>query len=70
MIDRRRVIDGQQRLTTLQLFIDAAHDVAFEYENDSSKLFAKLTDNDPDLVQGVSDRYKVWPTNLTRMPSG
>jgi uncharacterized protein with ParB-like and HNH nuclease domain len=64
MIDRRHVIDGQQRLATLQLFIDAAHDVAVDYQNDSARLFAKLTDNDPDLVQSMSDRYKVWPTNL------
>lgn len=64
MVDVRSVIDGQQRLTTLQLFLDAAHDVAIEFSDESAKLFAKLTENDPDLVRSVSDRYKVWPTTL------
>lgn len=67
MIEQRTVIDGQQRLTTLQLFLDAAHDVAAEYEDESAKLFAKLTDNDPDLVRGRIDRYKVWPTNIDQL---
>jgi hypothetical protein len=66
MIDRRNVIDGQQRLVTLQLFIDAARDVAAEFEDDGAKLFAKLTDNDPDLVRGQVDTFKVWPTNADR----
>ncbi|MEP7224340.1 MAG: DUF262 domain-containing HNH endonuclease family protein, partial [Actinomycetota bacterium] len=64
MIERRHVIDGQQRLTTLQLLLDAAHDVAAELGDPTEKLFAKLTDNDPDLVQQLSDNYKVWPTNF------
>lgn len=64
MIDIRSVIDGQQRLTTLQLFLDAAHDVALEFGDVSAKLFAKLTENDPDLVRETRDHYKVWPTNL------
>lgn len=64
MIERRHVIDGQQRMTTLQLFVDAAHDVADERDDPSARLFAKLTDNDPDLIQELSDHYKVWPTNF------
>lgn len=66
MIERRSVIDGQQRLVTLQLLIDAARDVAAEYEDDSAKLFAKLTDNDEDFVGGQADTFKVWPTNADR----
>lgn len=64
MIERRHVIDGQQRMTTLQLFVDAAHDVAEELGDQSARLFAKLTDNDPDLIQELSDHYKVWPTTF------
>jgi hypothetical protein len=64
MIDVRSVIDGQQRLTTLQLFLDAAHDVAKEFDDPSAKFFSKLTQNDPDLVRTTADHYKVWPTNL------
>lgn len=67
MIERRNIIDGQQRLLTLQLFLDAAHDVAAEYEDDGARLFGKLTDNDPDLVQAQMDRFKVWPTNVDRV---
>lgn len=66
MIERRNIIDGQQRLLTLQLFLDAAHDVAAEYEDDRARLFGMLTDNDPHLVQAPMDRFKVWPTNLDR----
>lgn len=67
MIERRNIIDGQQRLLTLQLFLDAAHDVAAEYEDHGARLFGKLTDNDPDLVQAQMDRFKVWPTNVDRI---
>lgn len=64
MIDRRHIIDGQQRLTTLQVFLDAAHDVAEETGDPTARLFSKLTENDSDLVQQPSDHYKVWPTNF------
>jgi hypothetical protein len=67
MIERRNIIDGQQRLLTLQLFLDAAHDVAAEYEDGGARLFGKLTDNDPDLMQAQMDRFKVWPTNVDRI---
>jgi len=63
-IERRYVIDGQQRLTTLQLFADAAHDVAAKVGSASARLFAKLTENDPDLIQDVSDNFKLWPTTF------
>jgi hypothetical protein len=67
MIERRNIIDGQQRLLTLQLFLDAAHDVAAEYEDERARLFGMLTDNDPHLVQAQMDHFKVWPTNVDRV---
>ena len=67
MIERRNIIDGQQRLLTLQLFLDAAHDVAAEYEDDRASLFAMLTDNNPQLVKTQMESFKVWPTNVDRV---
>ena len=40
------VIDGQQRLTTLQLFLAAVRDLTREIDPDLNKAFNKLTDND------------------------
>jgi hypothetical protein len=57
------VIDGQQRLTTLQLLLNAAARCAEEFEcQGEAKLLRKLLYNDEDLATG-QDRFKVWPTN-------
>src|SRR3712207_9538174 len=42
----RNVIDGQQRMMTLQLFLDAAHDVAEEIGDEQARPFAMLTQKD------------------------
>ena len=63
-VDHREVIDGQQRLTTLQLLLDAARAVAESEEwDDLAFQLQELTANashyakkDPDLV------FKLWPT--------
>lgn len=63
-IDVRTVIDGQQRLTTLQLFISAASDVALRHGSDvEARLLRALTTNNPDLAKNEQERFKVWPTN-------
>src|SRR4051794_39165239 len=60
---RRLVIDGQQRLTTLQLLLAAAaHSAASADAERQARLLTKLVENDPDLTAG-DDRFKVWPTN-------
>jgi hypothetical protein len=63
---RRLVIDGQQRLTTMQLLLAAA---ARRAERDGAerqaRLLRKLTENDPDLATG-DERFKVWPTNANQ----
>lgn len=65
-IERRLVIDGQQRLTTLQLLLSAASDeVARAGGERESRLLARLVSNDPDLGSGV-EQFKVWPTNADR----
>jgi len=73
-LPRREVIDGQQRLTTLQIVLKAAehalHDAAGVANGDEMKInlamrqIASLTEN---LAEGV-ERYKIWPTNEDRAP--
>jgi hypothetical protein len=75
-LPRREVIDGQQRLTTLQLLLKAAEhslgSLAAEEDEEQSakrielatKQITALTEN---LGEGV-ERYKVWPTNEDREP--
>ena len=69
-IETRDVIDGQQRLTTLQLLLDAAQEV-FEHQGiaGESKLLKKLVLNDPDLIGEVEEAsFKVWPTLVDQEP--
>jgi len=63
-IDVRHVIDGQQRLTTLQLLLDAAQLVLQRHGNqrDASAL-ATLILNNREIVRSGDDVFKVWPTN-------
>ncbi|HTR75081.1 MAG TPA: DUF262 domain-containing protein [Solirubrobacterales bacterium] len=57
------VIDGQQRLTTLQILLNAAAHCADDLACDGqAQLIRKLIYNDPLLASGT-DRFKVWPTN-------
>lgn len=69
-IETREVIDGQQRLTTLQLLLDATQEV-FEQEGlvPESRLLKKLVLNDADLVGNDRDiAFKVWPTLVDQEP--
>ena len=66
-IDMRSVIDGQQRLTTLQLLLAAASRVAERRGHPAeARLLAGLTSNNEDLAQNAEQRFKVWPTNTNR----
>lgn len=66
-LDVRWVIDGQQRLTTLQLFIASAARVAEESGAEKpARLLRRLVENDMDLVTAPEQRFKVWPTNANR----
>ena len=63
-IEARLVIDGQQRLTTLQLLLDAAQEV-FEHRDcvPQARLLHKLVLNDEFFTTVDQDlAFKVWPT--------
>jgi uncharacterized protein with ParB-like and HNH nuclease domain len=63
-VDSRLVIDGQQRLTTIQLFIEAFADICDEVgQSNYHKALLKLTRNDNPLSEDENEIYKIWPTN-------
>jgi hypothetical protein len=62
-LPRRLVIDGQQRLTTLQLLIAAAvRNAERDGVDQQARILKKLIENEADLATG-DDMFKVWPTN-------
>lgn len=63
----RHIIDGQQRLTTLQLLLDAAQLVTSQYgeERDANALKGLILNN-PAIAQDTDELFKVWPTNYDR----
>jgi len=66
-IESRQVIDGQQRLTTLQLMLTAFGDLAVAHGLEKfAKRFEKLTENDESFCVNEDDVFKVWPTNRDR----
>jgi hypothetical protein len=63
-VETRLVVDGQQRLTTLQLLLEAASDLCRARGWDKyHRAFFKLTRNEDPLSTDRDDVYKVWPTN-------
>ena len=67
-IEQREVIDGQQRVTTLQLLLDAIQQICEEQElRPVATRLAKLVTNDKDLIsEGSNDLFKLWPTRTDR----
>ena len=67
-LEIRDVIDGQQRLTTLQILADAVEEAIRETEgsNIESKKLRKIVLNDDEIFFD-DDRFKVWPTNEDQM---
>jgi hypothetical protein len=63
-IATRHVIDGQQRLTTLQLLLDAAQAVVAEHGAAmDAQALRVLVLNDATIAQNPDEVYKVWPTD-------
>ncbi len=68
-VKRFLVIDGQQRLTTLQLLLCAFRDLAREREWKSiDKPLSRYLENaDPDVMEKPDEEiFKLWPTTLNR----
>jgi hypothetical protein len=66
-MQERTIIDGQQRLTTLQLLLDALHAEldAVGATKPALRVEALVTNAD-EFCEKPEDRFKVWPTNRDR----
>lgn len=66
-LQQRTVIDGQQRLTTLQLLLDALHsEIAMAGATLPAARLEPLIANAEAFRRHKEDRFKVWPTNRDR----
>ena len=68
-IDRREVIDGQQRMTTMQLLLDATQQVCEKLGlGQNAYGLSKLVANDERLVKAENPHhvFKLWPTRTDR----
>jgi hypothetical protein len=64
-VDKRLVIDGQQRMTTLQIALEALCDLCAELKQDKHhKLLLKVTRNDEEACNEEDERFKLWPTTV------
>jgi len=66
-MQERTIIDGQQRLTTLQLLLDALHAelLAVGAQAPAMRIEPLVMNAEPFCVK-PEDRFKVWPTNRDR----
>lgn len=66
-MQERTIIDGQQRLTTLQLLLDSLHAelLAVGAQQPALRIESLVTNNEAFCVK-PTDRFKVWPTNRDR----
>ena len=68
-VDARLVIDGQQRLTTLQLLFAAFRELCGAIgDQDAWRKVDRLTRNEDAPDPEGDQRFKVWPTNADRAP--
>jgi hypothetical protein len=66
-IESRQVIDGQQRFTTLQLFLIATRDHAVKHGNAKYiERFGDMVGNRRNRIDHDVEAFKVWPTNSDR----
>ncbi len=67
-VEKRQVIDGQQRLTTLQLFVASFRDFC-RHQNcdDLAKECDSFTLNKGMMADPSVDKFKVWPTQADRV---
>jgi hypothetical protein len=67
LMQERTIIDGQQRLTTLQLLLDALHAelISVKATAPAMRIEPLVANAEPFCVRH-EDRFKVWPTNRDR----
>jgi hypothetical protein len=66
-VEKRQIIDGQQRLTTLQIFLSALRDFCREQGcEDLAKEFDAFTLNKGMMANPDVDKFKVWSTQADR----
>lgn len=64
-VERRQIIDGQQRLTTLQIFLAAFRDFCRDNNcEDLSNECETFTLNKGMMANPEVEKFKVWPTQL------
>lgn len=67
LMQERTIIDGQQRLTTLQLLLDALRGVLLSIDAlQPAMRIEPLVANAEPFRSRPEDRFKVWPTNRDR----
>ena len=63
-VNHREIIDGQQRLTTLQILFAVLRDISGQAGFEKlQRAFSKFTHNDAPLCDDPDVVFKVWPTN-------
>lgn len=65
-LDLRAVIDGQQRLTTLQLLVRGVLDVLLENDSSRVKQVRRLLENPSDVIEEDFEKHKLWPRRKDR----
>jgi hypothetical protein len=67
LMQERTIIDGQQRLATLQLLLDALHAELLSVQalQPAMRIEPLVTNAEP-FCSKPEDRFKVWPTNRDR----
>src|SRR5439155_7277388 len=64
-IDLRAVIDGQQRVTTIQLMLRGALDVLTDLDSSRVQQVRRLLFN-PEDIASADERFKLWPRRRDR----
>jgi hypothetical protein len=65
-LDLRAVVDGQQRLTTLQLLVRGLLDVVDEIGSPRTAQLRRLIENPEDVIRLDYERHKLWPRRRDR----
>jgi hypothetical protein len=66
-ITELEVIDGQQRLTTLQLLLDSVEAILTELgHNEDAERLEELIPNKQSVYKGKPERFKLWPSQANR----